>query len=213
MLIDDLVNKSTEEPYRIFTSLAEYRLLLRQDNAYERLSKYGNPLGLIPDQAYEKISRRENIVESAFDEIKNVKVKPEWVNNYLLSVKESEINQTTDLYSLTKRSKTSLQPMINAINNLPKVLRTVKRDEELVHKLQTEIKYEGYIERQKRDIEHFLKNENKFIPEEIDYNEITSLSNEAREKLNRIRPGSLGQASRIAGVSAADVSVLSLYLK
>jgi tRNA uridine 5-carboxymethylaminomethyl modification enzyme len=213
VLIDDLVNKSTNEPYRIFTSLAEYRLLLRQDNAEIRLAKYGHRVGLVSDRRMDEINKKQFIVDAAYEESKTLKVSPEEVNEYLLSVNESEIQFSTDVYQLTKRSRTSMVGVLDSTNRLDKNLLTVSRSSELTHKLETEIKYEGYIKRQMTEIEHFLKNENRMIPDDTNYMGINSLSSEAKEKLTKIRPGSLGQASRISGISATDVSILTLYLK
>jgi tRNA uridine 5-carboxymethylaminomethyl modification enzyme len=213
VLIDDLVNKSTNEPYRIFTSLAEYRLLLRQDNAESRLSKYGHRLGLISDSRMESINKKQEAMGKAYEESKEFKVTPSEINDYLLSVQESEIQHSTDMYQLIKRSRTDLASILGSVNSLSQGLEKVGRDKSLLHSLETEIKYEGYIKRQMTDIAHFLKNENRMIPDGIDYNSINSLSTEAKEKLSKIRPGSLGQASRISGISATDVSILTLYLK
>ncbi len=213
VLIDDLVNKSTNEPYRIFTSLAEYRLLLRQDNAEIRLAKYGHRIGLVSYRRMEEINKKQGIVDAAYEESKELKVTPNEVNDYLLSVNESEIQFSTDIYQLTKRSRTKMSGVLDSAESLYKNLRTVSRSSELTHKLETEIKYEGYIKRQMTEIEHFLKNENRTIPDNTDYYVINSLSNEAKEKLSKIKPGSLGQASRISGISATDVSILTLYLK
>lgn len=213
VLIDDLVNKSTNEPYRIFTSLAEYRLLLRQDNAETRLSKYGHRIGLVSDRRMDIINKKQTIVDSAYAESKVNKVTPEHINKYLLSVNESEIQHSTDIYQLTKRSRTKMSYVLKNANKLSDNLTIISRSPELTHKLETEIKYEGYIKRQTTEIEHFLKNENRLIPDSTDYNVINSLSSEAKEKLSKIKPGSLGQASRISGISATDVSILTLYLK
>lgn len=214
VLIDDLVNKNTEEPYRIFTSLAEYRLLLRQDNADSRLMKYSHKFGLIPDRVYDKVRERDNIVEKSFDALREIKLKAQDINPYLAKKGESEIDKSTDIYSLTKRSNVSLDDLLSYVNSgSENNISDLIRDPDAVYKLQVGIKYEGYIKRQEKEIEYFLQNETKMIPDNFDYNKVKSLSTEAREKLNKIRPGSLGQASRITGVSAADVSIISLYLK
>jgi len=213
VLIDDLINKNTEEPYRLFTSLAEYRLLLRQDNAAYRLMKYGAQFGLVPRETFERFQREENAVRYAFEFFKNTKLKPNEVNDYLVAKGENPINDAQSIFILAKRENTDLLKLaeIAAIDDA--VVRKVLSSGKLFEQLRTEIKYDGYIERQRREIEYFLENENKYIPESIDYYSIPSLSNEAKEKISRIRPRSLGQASRIAGVSAADVSVLSVYLR
>lgn len=213
VLIDDLVNKSTDEPYRMFTSLAEYRLLLRQDNAAERLIKYAYNFGLIPEWYYDSILEKKEILEKAFEETKNIKLKADIVNDYLESIDENTINDSTPIHMLSKRGKVDVYKLLNLSNDLTDSLLTVSKDPELAWKLGVEIKYEGYIAKQKREVEHFLENENKRIPENFNYDALNSISAEARQKLKDIRPASLGQASRISGVSATDVAVISFYLK
>ncbi|MFC2131208.1 tRNA uridine-5-carboxymethylaminomethyl(34) synthesis enzyme MnmG [Bacteroidota bacterium] len=213
VLIDDLVNKSTEEPYRMFTSSAEYRLLLRQDNADQRLMKYGHKFGLILDMDYEKLLKKQEILNNAYDLCKEYKLKAEFINPYLISISESEVVDSTDIYTLTKRSKTKLLDMLNIQNQMPDGLMSIRKDKKLTELLQTEIKYEGYIKRQQKEVDFFLENENKKIPEDFDYMDIGSMSNEAREKLMKVKPASLGQASRISGISASDISVIALYLR
>ena len=213
VLIDDLVNKSTEEPYRIFTSLAEYRLLLRQDNADNRLMKYGYRIGLISKDEYEKVQSHYSDIDNAFEELKEIKLKPEIVNPYLISLGETEILNSTDIVSLLRRAKTSLVELAKLISVPTVYTKRVLKSKKSIEQLEIEIKYEGYIRRQQKEIEYFLQNENKLIPTKFEYDRIHSLSKEAREKLKKIRPASLGQASRISGVSASDISILSLYLK
>ncbi|PKL86357.1 MAG: tRNA uridine-5-carboxymethylaminomethyl(34) synthesis enzyme MnmG [Ignavibacteriae bacterium HGW-Ignavibacteriae-1] len=213
VLIDDLVNKSTEEPYRIFTSLAEYRLLLRQDNADLRLSHHGHRLGLISDMEFEQISQKTRLINDGFEKTKSIKLKPEIINEYLNTIGETNVDITTDLYNLTKRSNVRLHDLLKLSVNGDPFVRTLVHNEDITEQIQINIKYEGYIARQLKDITYFLDNESKVIPDWFDYSSISSLSNEAREKLIRIRPASLGQASRISGVSASDVSILSLFLK
>jgi len=213
VLIDDLVNKSTEEPYRMFTSSAEYRLLLRQDNADLRLMKYGNKFGMIADDIYEKVIQKIELLDMSYKETKNTKLKPSLINPYLTELQENEVKDSTDLYSLTKRSNTKLHDMIKLIEHPTKTMQTLIKKPEITQLLQTRIKYEGYIKRQEKEVEYFLENEQKKIPEDFDYYQLNSISNEAREKLIKIAPASLGQASRISGLSASDISVLALYLK
>lgn len=213
VLIDDLINKNSEEPYRIFTSLAEYRLLLRQDNAANRLMKYSADFGLVSRETYDKVRREESLVASAFDFTKIAKVKPAVANPYLSEVGENIVNDSVSLFMLAKRDKTDLKALLNLIETIPYDIELVLKKEKLLNQLKIEIKYDGYIERQRKEIEYFLENESKYIPKSFDYNKLTSLSNEAREKLNKVRPASLGQASRIAGVSATDVSIISVYLR
>lgn len=214
VLIDDLVNKSTDEPYRIFTSLAEYRLLLRQDNAYERLMKYGYEMGLVHYNDFEKLQEKLELRQKCLEYVKEVKIKADTINPYLHKIQESEVRDSTDIYTLVKRSAVKLSEVLPLYNgNSNSDLLELINDEKLMLQLQTEIKYEGYIQRQTREIDLFLENEHKKIPKEIDYYSINSLSSEAREKLSQIRPESLGQASRISGVSASDISILTIYLK
>ncbi len=213
VLIDDLVNKSTDEPYRIFTSLAEYRLLLRQDNACYRLMKYGYQFGLIPRHIYEDYQYKEQLVENTLELSKVVKLKQEKVNPYLESVSESPVNETVDLYSLAKRSNVHIASLLAIAENNGTSFEKYLRYPEVLDQVQFEIKYEGYIARQMKEIEYFLVNENKRIPEKFDYRKLSSISAEALDKLSKIRPQSLGQASRISGVSASDISILSLYLR
>lgn len=212
VLIDDLVNKSTEEPYRIFTSLAEYRLLLRQDNADNRLMKYGYKYGLIDKYHYEKSVKKYNDINKGYELTKELKVKPEKINSYLKSINESEITGSEIVYNLAKRGKVHISNLIHNAEN-KSIINGIINENNILNQIQIMIKYEGYIKRQIKQIEYFNENENKKLPLDFDYNKISSLSNEAKEKLNKVKPGSLGQASRISGVSAADISIISLYLK
>lgn len=213
VLIDDLVSKNTEEPYRIFTSLAEYRLLLRQDNADERLMKYGNKFGLISDSIYNSQLNNTKIIEQKFDLTKKIKIERDDINNYIRSLDETEVQQKMDIYTLTKRNKIKLDNLLSLNPDIREKFSSLTFSPSLISKLEIEIKYEGYIERQRRDISRFLENENKRIPVDFDYKILNSLSSEAREKLDKIKPGSIGQASRIPGVSASDTSILTLYFK
>lgn len=212
VLIDDLVNKSTEEPYRIFTSLAEYRLLLRQDNAKYRLFKYGHRFGLIPGHYYNMIMKELEIIDRSYEILGNTMLSPEIVNDYLIKTDNAPITNKTDILTLEKRPTTDLMDLIDLTNNSNE-LKKMLTNKNVLDQLRIRIKYEGYIKRQEKEVQRFLENEDKLIPDNLDYDKIKSLSNEAREKLNKVRPRSLGQASRISGVSAADVSILSVYLR
>lgn len=213
VMIDDLVNKNTEEPYRIFTSLAEYRLLLRQDNADERLMKYGNKFGLISDKTYNQLQERMNRFDNAINFAKEIKPDRDIINKYLLDINLEELKEKTSIYNLLKRSVFTSEFLFSLAPQDTLGFKEVLADKEALKKLNFTIKYEGYIQRQLREISNFAENESKYIPDNIDYSKIPSLSREGIEKLSKIRPGSLGQASRIQGVSPADVSVLSLYLR
>lgn len=209
VLIDDLVNKNTEEPYRIFTSLAEYRLLLRQDNADRRLSRYGHELGLLSDDEYAAVQRKEEQITSLLTAFSTVKAVPDAVNPYLESINESAVSTPATIEMLARRVPVRLDQLLTATG----VVDTSDIDASVLEQCEIELKYKGYIERQMKDIEKFQAQESKMIPDSINYDSILSLSKEAREKLKRIRPQSLGQASRIAGVSAADISILTVYLR
>ncbi len=212
VLIDDLVNKEHEEPYRIFTSNAEYRLFLRQDNAYYRLSKYGYELGLISSEEYDKFNKEQELINNGIEKLKEIKLKPEEVNKYLESINDTTIIETTDIYTLAKRGAVELKELLNNVN-CNGIVEQIKLDDNIINQIETEVKYEGYIKRQLKEIQYFLLNEKKMIPDNFDYSKLHSISNEAKTKLSKIRPRSLGQASRIQGISATDISVLSLYLK
>lgn len=213
VMIDDLVNKNTEEPYRIFTSLAEYRLLLRQDNADERLMKYGNKFGLIPVKVYDNLLNRVNRFNHGLELAKEIKPDKEIINQLLLEKEQEPLKEKTTIYNLLKRSVFSSEFLFNLDPKENIEFKELMADKETLNKIDFSVKYEGYIQRQLREIANFADNESKYIPDSLDYSKIPSLSREGMEKLSKIRPGSLGQASRIQGVSPADISVLSLYLR
>jgi tRNA uridine 5-carboxymethylaminomethyl modification enzyme len=220
VLIDDLVNKSTEEPYRIFTSAAEYRLLLRQDNADRRLMRFGHELGLIENSTYEQMLEREELIRQTLDIARLSRFRPAEINEYLLTMNETPISEMTSVEILTKRATLALKPLLErtswaeSIGQLDISSRGIAQMlDGVVEQAEIEIKYSGYIERQLKEISVFAANEEKHIPETLDYAAIKSLSTEARQKLAKIRPASLGQASRIQGVSASDVSVLTVFLR
>ncbi len=212
VLIDDLVNKEFDEPYRLFTSAAEYRLLLRHDNAYYRLSKYGRELGLITDEEFAIFEHQMELIDKGKTLFDKTLLKPDQINDYLNSVDENPIIDSTTIGTLAKRGNVKIEDLINALPS--KVdYQDILSDDIVLNQLDIEIKYEGYIKRQIKEINYFLENENKLIPENFDYHKVNSLSTEARNKLIKINPRSLGQASRILGVSATDISILSVYLR
>jgi tRNA uridine 5-carboxymethylaminomethyl modification enzyme len=211
VMIDDLVNKNTEEPYRIFTSLAEYRLLLRIDTVYDRLLPHGNKLGLIPDQIvsrYDILQRRTNELVQA---TQKTKVAVNEINKMLAEVGETPVIEPTSAMNILRRPKVSIEVLLPMLEGVEQSVYREHKD--VAHRVDTMVKYEGYIEKLHRDVERFAEQEQQVIPPSFSYLGIKSLSTEGREKLERIRPGSLGQASRIPGVSASDISILSLYLR
>jgi tRNA uridine 5-carboxymethylaminomethyl modification enzyme len=214
VLIDDLVGKSTEEPYRMFTSRAEYRLLLRQDNADRRLLRYGYEFGLIQKPLYEELIEREKIIEQGKQTIKNYRVKPSIINPLLQKNNSSPLENSETIDKLTKRPDISLSEILNFLpTNSDPVVDSLFENKKALIQVETESKYEGYIIRQYEMVDKMEKLENIKIPLNLNYNNFNSISAEGREKLSKIKPRSLGQASRISGVSPSDISVLLVYLK
>lgn len=207
VLIDDLVTKGTNEPYRMMTSRAEYRLMLRQDNADLRLTEKGHDLGLVTDSRYQKFLEKKAQIEQELERIKTVKVKADDVTNELLRKYNSqEITRGTNLCDLLKRTELSYDALAVLDKDRPELSKAVREQVEI------QIKYEGYIKLQQEQINRFKKLEEKQIPENFDYNSIGGLSLEARQKLTKQQPINVGQASRISGVSPADISVLLIAL-
>lgn len=207
VLIDDLVTKESHEPYRMMTSRAEYRLLLRQDNADQRLTKIGYEIGLVSEERYEHLKEKEKMIAAEIERVNHVNIgTSEKVQKILEQHGSTALVSGTTLAELIRRPELSYE-VLAEIDEERKVLPA-----EVIEQVNINIKYDGYIKRQQRQVEQFKKLENKKIPEEINYDEIQSLRIEAKQKLNAIRPASIGQASRISGVSPADVSVLLVYL-
>lgn len=207
VLIDDLVTKGTNEPYRMMTSRAEYRLLLRQDNADERLTEKGYKIGLVTEERYEKFKNKKQQIENEINRLKNIKITPKLeINKLLEDIGSVPLKMPLSMYELLKRVE------LNYDNTKVLDIERVPLRKEIKDYVETIIKYEGYIAKQINQVEQFKKLENKKIPKDIDYDNVGSLRLEARQKLNKIRPDSIGQASRISGVSPSDINVLLIYL-
>lgn len=212
VLIDDLVTKESHEPYRMMTSRAEYRLLLRQDNADQRLTKIGYEIGLISDERYQKLLRKERWIEAETERMKHTNVgTSEKVQNLLKRCGSKELVSGSSLADLIRRPELSYRLLEEIDDKRPQFPDELR--EEVIDQVDIVIKYEGYINRQKKQVEQFKKLEGKKIPEDIDYDSIKSLRIEAVQKLKEYRPVSVGQASRISGVSPADISVLLVYME
>jgi tRNA uridine 5-carboxymethylaminomethyl modification enzyme len=207
VLIDDLVTKGTQEPYRIMTSRAEYRLLLRQDNADLRLTEKGRNVGLVSDSRYERFVNKRQAIDRTLEILKDALVNPSQdVQAKLVKIGSSPIRTTTSLYDLLKRTEITYD-LLQSVFSLPELESEVKKQVEIF------VVYEGYIKKQLEQVERMEKLEEKILPEDIDYQIVPSLRDEAREKLTAIRPHSVGQAGRISGVSPADISILLVYLE
>ena len=208
VLIDDLVTKGTNEPYRMMTSRAEYRLLLRQDNADLRLTEIGHNVGLISDERYERFLVKKANIEKEIERLKNTIVRPtEKVNEFLEEHGTTPLNNGYKMAELLKRTELTYDALKEIDENRPELSIAEKEEVEI------QIKYEGYIKMEEEQVEKFRKLENKKLSENIDYSEIKGLRIEAMQKLNKIKPTSIGQASRISGVSPADINVLLIYLQ
>ena len=208
VLIDDIVTKGTNEPYRMMTSRAEYRLLLRQDNADLRLTQIGHEIGLISDERYKKFKEKEKNINNEIKRLKELTVRPtKEVNKILKNNGTSELTTGTKMAELLKRTELDYEKLAPIDEERPKLTKQEKEEVEI------QIKYEGYIKMQEAQVEKFKKLETKILPENIDYENIKGISLEARQKLNKFKPRSIGQASRISGISPADISVLLVYLQ
>ena len=208
VLIDDIVTKGTNEPYRMMTSRAEYRLLLRQDNADLRLTPKGYNVGLINEERFKKFEQKRKNIENEVNRLKETTIKPtEEVNNVLRKNGSSEIDNGIKLSELLKRTELTYRDLKEIDINRPELTKQEAEEVEI------QIKYEGYIKLQDSQVEKFKKLESKRLSEQIDYSKLKGLSLEARQKLDKIKPISIGQASRISGVSPADISVLLIYLE
>ena len=211
VLIDDLVTKESHEPYRMMTSRAEYRLLLRQDNADQRLTEKGYEVGLISQERYDRLKEKERLIESEIERLKKAYVgTSEKVQELLVSYESTPLNSGSSLAELIRRPELSYEAVTDIDVTRPELPKDLAA--EVIEQVDISLKYDGYIQRQKRQVEQFKKMENKKIPEDMDYDAVNSLRIEAVQKLKEYRPVSIGQASRISGVSPADISVLLVYL-
>ena len=210
VLIDDLVTKGTEEPYRMFTSRAEHRLLLRQDNADIRLTKIGHDIGLASDERLEKVEAKIKHSDEIVQLLKQRSIQPEEINAILEEKGTKAISQSVKLHSLLLRPQVEMNDLAKAFPELKALLN--KFDKDTIEQAEIKVKYESYLEKEQEMIDKVKKLEDQLINPEFNYQELVSLSKEAREKLSKIKPRTLGQASRISGVSPADVSVLMVHL-
>ena len=210
VLIDDLVTKGTEEPYRMFTSRAEHRLLLRQDNADIRLSQIGQKLGLINDERLEKVNQKIKNADTIVAYLKNTSIAPNAINSILETQGTPGISQNVKLFALITRPQISFEDLRKADSNFNTILNSY--DQETVEQAEIKVKYESYFEKELEIVDKMKRMEDQIINPEFNYRELVSLSKEAREKLMKIKPRTLGQASRISGVSPSDISVLMVHM-
>lgn len=208
VLIDDLVTKGVDEPYRMFTSRAEYRILLRQDNADLRLTPLGHKIGLISEKRYAEFVQKKSLVESLVAFARDLSVKAAEINDYLKTIGSDPLTQGRKLHDILMRNNTSFETLQEVLPKLKKFIEKNRINEEVIEEAEIQIKYKGYIEREKFIAEKLHRLENISIPDNFDYFSMNALTIEARQKLDRIRPTTIGQASRIPGVSPADVNVL-----
>ena len=212
MLIDDLVTKGTKEPYRMFTSRAEYRILLRQDNADIRLTQKGFDLGLATSDMLKRVRVKESKTKNLVSFLKKTSTSPEEINKTLINKSSSEIPQKMKIDKVLSRPKINIKDFISTNEKLRAYIAKEKIKDDALEQAEIEIKYLGYITREKEVAQKLNRLEGVKIPEDIDYSTFSSLSNESKEKLTSIKPKSLGQAARISGIKPSDVSILMVYL-
>ena len=211
VMIDDLVTKGTQEPYRLLSSRAEYRLLMRHDNADLRLTEHGYRIGLISQERYDKFLEKKNNIDKIISILENTffGATDDLLNEYLVSIGYESLSAGISALDLLRRPNVSY----NEIKKYIPEVNTLSLDEEGVFQLETIVKYEGYIEKQKRDAKNMIKLESMKIPEDLDFMNMDGLAIEARQKFTKIRPLTIGQASRISGVNPSDISILIMNLK
>jgi tRNA uridine 5-carboxymethylaminomethyl modification enzyme len=210
VLIDDLINKGTDEPYRMFTSRAEFRILLRQDNADLRLTPMGYQLGLASEERMARVNKKEKSLNHLMQNFKQYKFQPEEINQGLQDLDTSPIKEKTSVYQLLKRPELTVYQLVNMSPRLSDSLSNYSID--TTEQAEIQIKYETYIDKEKRLAEKIQSLDQYRINPKFDYQKITALSAEAREKLRKVQPSTIGQASRISGVSPADISILMVFL-
>ncbi len=213
VLIDDLINKGTEEPYRMFTSRAEHRILLRQDNADLRLTEIGYKIGLASKERYDKVVEKKSELNRVLDILSNQTVRPEALNAKLKELGTTGLSQPVKAETVLARPQVSLFDMMNADKDLANCIEEVTTNNYVLEQAEIQVKYSGYIQKEFEMVEELAQKENTPIPSSLDYSRIKSLSSEGLQKMSKIKPETIGQASRISGVSASDVSVLMVYLK
>lgn len=214
VLIDDLVTKSTDEPYRMFTSRAEHRLLLRQDNADRRLMKYGYQFGLIPKELYEEVNNREKTIINGINYCQTQKYHSRDINEFLRALGSTEIDSTETISKLCKRPEINLEQLLKFNGTSSDIeVKDLLNNQQALEQTEIELKYEGYITRQYETVAKLERYEEAKIPLNFDFAKVKHLSTEGREKLDKVKPRSIGQASRISGVTPSDISILLVYLK
>lgn len=213
VLIDDLINKGTEEPYRMFTSRAEHRILLRQDNADLRLTEIGYKIGLASKERYDKVIEKKSQLNTVLDILSNQTVRPEALNTKLKELGTTGLSQPVKAETVLARPQVSLFDMLSADAALNSTIEKVTTNKYVLEQAEIQVKYSGYIQKEFEMVEELAQKENTPIPASLDYSKIKSLSSEGLQKMSKIKPETIGQASRISGVSASDVSVLMVYLK
>ena len=210
VLIDDLINKGTDEPYRMFTSRAEYRTLLRQDNADLRLTELSYKLGLASQERMEKVIEKRKAVEEITNVMQNISIEPEHINNYLEAVQSTPVTEKQKATKILLRPDVDIISLLNAIPELKRITKKYTQDQ--LQQAEIQIKYERYIEKEKDLVTRMSAMEELLIPESFNYDKIVALSNEALQKFKKIKPRTLGQASRISGVNPSDVQILMVYM-
>jgi tRNA uridine 5-carboxymethylaminomethyl modification enzyme len=213
VLIDDLVTKGVDEPYRMFTSRAEYRILLRQDNADERLTDRGYAVGTTDDFRVKRLREKEEMVSEIIDLMNSTSAEPDLINGYLNSVGTANINQKIKAINIAMRPQVLLKDLVSVLKLQERIGSiNTERFDEIAESAEIRIKYEGYIKREKLVADKIKRLEGLHIPDDLVYSELMSISTEGRQKLTRIKPENIGQASRISGVSPSDVNILLMYL-